>query len=363
MTGAKAPQLSLRFSMQRDRFDIEIDLTLDFSEPVALFGSSGSGKTSVLRAIAGLEHASNGRIALDEEVWQDNARIVPAYRRAVGYVFQDARLFTHLDVNGNLDLAGQSRLSRAISKTDVVDKMNIGALLKRDTHSLSGGETQRVAIARTLLAQPRLLLMDEPVSSLDAQSRRETIEYIASVTKTYDLPLLYVTHDAGEVARLAGTTVLLEHGKVTAAGRTPEVFAGIGPEASGAQSASILAAIISGESDGLARLCIGEQDVRLPLTGRTNSDRIQLRIFATDVVIARRKINDTSIRNVLEGTITEIVKFGTGTVEVRINVESQLLKAHVTTSAVKELNLSVGSNVYAMIKSVALGDSTQELRA
>lgn len=362
MTNSISPRLLLQFSMPRDRFDIEIDLTLDLSEPVAIFGSSGSGKTSVLRAISGLEHASHGRIALNDEIWQDENRIVPAYRRKVGYVFQDARLFPHVDVNGNLDLARRAAgVATEISKADIVDKLSIGDLLTRDTLSLSGGETQRVAIARTLLAQPRLLLMDEPVSSLDADSRRETIEYIASVTKSFGLPLLYVTHDAGEVARLAGTTVLIENGKIRAAGNTPDVFAQAERGPSGSPAVSILAATVSGESAGLSELTIGRQHVRLPMSGRSNGERVQLRIFATDVVIARRRIDDTSIRNVLSGTIEEIRAFGAGAAEIRIAIENQLLRAHVTVDALEELGLTVGGNVYAMIKSVALGDSTREL--
>ncbi len=361
MRNSASRQLVLQFSMARDRFDIEMDLTLDLSEPVAIFGASGSGKTSILRAISGLERASHGRILLDDEPWQRDEVFVPTYRRRVGYVFQDARLFPHLDVNANLELASRAAGSEArLSRRDIVDRLNLGNLLGRDTHSLSGGETQRVAIARTLLAQPRVLLMDEPVSSLDAQNRRETIEYIASITQTWNLPLLYVTHDAGEVARLAGTTVLLEQGKVAAAGPTPEVFARIEQDPSGARAVSILAATLSGETGGLSQLSIGQQHVRLPMPGRSRGERVQLRIFATDVVIATRRIDDTSIRNVLIGTVQEIRTFSEGTAEIRIDIENQLLKAHVTVDALEDLGLAAGSTAYAMIKSVALGDSSRE---
>lgn len=352
MTTRTSQQLTLRFSMARDRFNIEIDQKLELSEPVAIFGASGSGKTSLLRAIAGLEYADNGRIALDDEIWQDDSFAVAAYRRKVGFVFQDVRLFSHLDVSANLDLA--NRFPSAERKTEVIEKLNIGHLLKRHTLALSGGEAQRVAIARTLLARPRLLLMDEPISSLDANSRRETIEYIAALSAAFELPLIYVTHDAGEVARLAANTVLLEQGKVKAAGRTPDVFAEIEHDPADNRAISILAASGAGEIGGLTTLAIGRQQVCLPNPGALTGNQVQLRIFANDVVIARRRIDDTSIRNVLEGTITKIRAYTTSTVELQLNIEGQTLKAHVTNAAAQDLELQVGSRVFAMIKSVAL---------
>ncbi len=363
MTVATTPTLHLKFLMSRDQFDIDIDLELDLSEPVAIFGASGSGKTSVLRAIAGLERATEGTISLNDEVWQDKHAFVPPYRRRVGYVFQDARLFPHLSVDGNLELAsGSISGNHEISKADIVDSLDIGDLLVRDTVSLSGGETQRVAIARTLLAQPKLLLMDEPVSSLDAASRRETIEYIAALTRSFSLPLLYVTHDTGEVARLAATTVLLEDGSVSACGSTPDVFAGIERIDAGTQAVSILAAQVSGASGGLCELTFGEQRLRLPMSSQSIGERVQVRVFAADVVIASQRVENTSIRNILRGVIREIRPLAAGTMEVRIEIDAQLLRAQVTAEALDELGLAAGSEVFAMIKSVALASEKDSLK-
>jgi molybdate transport system ATP-binding protein len=361
MTRADSSELLLRFSMARDRFVIKVDVALVLSEPVAIFGPSGSGKTSILRAIAGLDRANEGSIRLGDQVWQDGELFVPPWRRNVGYVFQDARLFSHLDVNGNLDLALRYANSHErIGKAEVIDKLNVGTLLDRDTSSLSGGETQRVAIARTLLTQPQILLMDEPVSSLDGPARVDTIEYISAVTKEFGVPLIYVTHDAGEVARLASTTMLLDNGEVKAIGPTPEVFAEARPGFIETQTASIVVATVKAEANGLQEMSIGKQRLRLPMQGRSVGEQLQLRIFATDVVLARRRIEETSIRNVLQGTIENIESCGTGTAEVRVGIDGQILKAHVTDSAVAELSLSAGETVYAMIKSVALGDPRQE---
>lgn len=352
-----AAQLELRFSMPRDRFDITIDIAINLNEPVALFGPSGSGKTSVLRAIAGLERARQGRIAIGNEIWQDDASFLPAYQRRVGYVFQDARLFSHLSVTGNLDLAARAKSADTdFTRDEIIEKLNLGKLLDRDTGSLSGGETQRVAIARTLLTRPRLLLMDEPVSSLDTGARQETVEYIASLTGALRIPLIYVTHDAGEVARLAARTVLLKEGKVVAAGSTPEVFAQIDSLSPGTRTVSILAAEVSDESGGLAVLKIGRQLVHIPSSGAMVGESVQLRVFASDVVVAAKRIEDTSIRNVLAGRITEMRTLPDKTIEVLIDIEQQVLKAHITARARDELGLVADGQIYAMIKSVALSE-------
>lgn len=362
MSTTTAPQLELQFSMSRDRFSLELDLSLNLAEPVALFGPSGSGKTSVLRAVSGLEAADKGRIALNSEVWQSDHQLIPAHRRRVGYVFQDARLFSHLDVNGNLDIADRPRQSDDdLTRDEIIENLNIHDLLTRDTASLSGGETQRVAIARTLLTRPRLLLMDEPVSSLDTASRLETIEYIAALAKSTRLPLIYVTHDAGEVARIAARTILLDKGRITASGKTPDVFAQMDREISDFQTVSILTATVGSISSELSAFRIGQQQLHISMPGTSIGETVQFRIDATDVVVAARRITDTSIRNVLAGTIRDIQILSGGIAELRIDIEGQLLKAHVTTRATEELGLRTGGSVYAMIKSVALGDARKEI--
>lgn len=352
----RAPRLTLRFSLRRDNFAVEIDRTLDLSDSTAVYGPSGSGKTSLLRVIAGLERATAGYVEFGGECWQEELHWVPPHRRRVGFVFQEARLFPHLDVAGNLELARRAHKGGGdLKHTDIVAALEIGHLLDRSTTTLSGGETQRVAIARTLFSQPRLLLMDEPVSSLDSVSRRETIEYIARLTESLDLPLIYVTHDAAEVARLAEKTLLLGNGQVLAYGRTPDVFAAMETRVAGGDTASILEASVVGVSEGLTTMHIGEQTLRLAMDGRDVGATAQLRILAKDVVIATRRIDDTSIRNVLRGEVIAVSALDAGTVEVRISLANQVLKAHVTRIAVDELGLVTGSSVYAMIKSVALG--------
>jgi molybdate transport system ATP-binding protein len=353
----EGPFLTLRFTLPREAFDIHIDARLDLSETIALYGPSGSGKTSVLRIVAGLERAAKGTVSFENQQWQTDEHFTPAHRRLVGYVFQDAVLFPHLDVRDNLSLARRvSGRAGRFSEPEIVDALDIGHLLDRDTTTLSGGETQRVAIARTLLSQPQLLLMDEPVSSLDADSRRETIEYIARLTQAYRLPLIYVTHDTAEVARLAATTLLLEAGRVQALGRTRDVFAQMKTATAGGETATVLEARVCGATAGLTALDVAGQTLRIPMGAKTNGERVQLRILARDVVIAKRKIEDTSIRNILAGRIQSIVDLDPGTVEILVRIADQTLKAHITKIACDALALHDDAPVYAMIKSVALGN-------
>jgi len=356
-----APRLSLRFLLRRKDFSVEVDHSLDLGDTVAIYGPSGSGKTSILRVIAGLERTAAGHVSFGEECWQDSGQWVPAHRRKVGFVFQEARLFPHLDVSGNLDIAERAhRSGRRVLRSEIVEALDIGHLLDRDPGTLSGGETQRVAIARTLLTQPRVLLMDEPVSSLDSHSRRTTIEYIAGVTDALKLPLIYVTHNAEEVARLAGRTLLLSHGRIIASGRTPEVFAAMESREAGGDTASILEARVTGATEGLTTLSIGDQTLRFATTGRREGEIVQLRVLARDVVVAKRRIDDTSIRNVLHGEVIGLRALDAGTVEIRIGLAGQILKAHITRIAAGELGLDTGSSVYAMIKSVALGTTIRD---
>ena len=360
---ASSAKLRVNIQLTRDRFSLAIDQQLDLSEPLAVYGPSGSGKTTLLRAIAGLEPGARGEVAFGEATWQSANAYTPAWRRRIGFVFQDARLFPHLNVAGNLHLAAQRHNAEVnLHEDEVIEALAIDGLLQRTTDDLSGGEAQRVAIARTLLAQPKLLLMDEPVSALDRRSRRETLEYIATVVRRFALPLIYVTHDAGEVARLAPHTLLLEHGRVGDIGPTPRVFAEMTNHGVDEETVSILTARIAGNEDGLTELAVGNQRLRLADDSNRAKETTQLRVPAKDVVLAKRHVSDTSIRNVLSGTVVSLREFDRAITEVRLDIEGQTLKAHVTKLAVKELGLQTGEVVYAMIKSVALGSALWDER-
>ena len=212
--------IEARFSGQQGSFEIDAEFNAPSKGVIALCGPSGSGKTTVLRCVAGLTRLPRGRLVIDGDVWQDERLFVPVHRRALGYVFQEASLFPHLSVRGNLEF-GQKRAKgaeRTIGFDDVVDLLGIESLFDRPTANLSGGERQRVAIGRALLSQPRLLLMDEPLSALDRMGREEILPYLERLHRRLSIPVLYVSHDIAEIERLSHSLILMDRGRVRAAG-------------------------------------------------------------------------------------------------------------------------------------------------
>ena len=211
--------IKLGFDVARTGFSMQVSLELPGRGVTALFGHSGSGKTTILRAVAGLERHPNGYLEVNGDVWQDDARgvYVPTHKRALGYVFQEASLFSHLSVRGNLDFVLKRTANQGAALFDhVLALLGIAHLLDRATADLSGGERQRVAIARALLTQPKILLMDEPLAALDARRKEEVLPYLERIHAELDIPMLYVSHSAEEVARLADHVVLLDEGRVLA---------------------------------------------------------------------------------------------------------------------------------------------------
>lgn len=224
-----AEALQLRFRLRRRDFTLDVDLRLPGRGITALFGPSGAGKTTCLRCVAGLERPEEARLVVHGDTWQDSARglFLPVHRRALGYVFQEDALFPHLSVQGNLEygLRRTPRAQRRIAWEQAVELLGIAPLLSRVPATLSGGERQRVSIARALLASPRLLLMDEPLASLDAARKQDILPWLARLHDELDMPVLYVSHSPDEVARLAGHVVLFDGGRLRAQGTTADMLA------------------------------------------------------------------------------------------------------------------------------------------
>ena len=230
-----------RFKLDYSGFSLDVDLDLPGRGVTALFGHSGSGKTTLLRAIAGLEHAPGGTLSVNGDVWQDAATFRPTHRRPLGYVFQEASLFPHLDVRANLEF-GQKRVPQAqrrVSLDQAVALLNIGHLLGRKPARLSGGERQRVGIARALATSPRLLLMDEPLAALDFALKQEILPYLERLHDELDIPVLYVSHAPDEVARLADHIVVMEGGRAVAAGVTERLRDGSEADHAGRREADL----------------------------------------------------------------------------------------------------------------------------
>ena len=327
----------------------------------ALFGPSGSGKTTIVNAIGGLVRLDRGRIHVQEQVLVDTEKnvFVPKHRRRIGYVFQEGRLFPHLDVRQNL-LFGRWFTPRRDRKTnfdDVVDLLGIGRLLERRPSTLSGGEKQRVAIGRALLADPRLLLMDEPLASLDDARKAEIFPYIVRLRDEGEVPIVLVSHSVAEIARLATFVVVLSEGRVTASGpaadilRHPHLFAQPGF----AEAGALIEAQILRHEDffGLTVLQAKAGPLTVPRLMHPVGTGLRVRLRARDIMLSLQKPVGMSALNVLPGLISSIESAEGASVDVQLDCSGDALVARVTRKSVEELGLKQGLAIYAVIKSIA----------
>jgi molybdate transport system ATP-binding protein len=360
-------KLELRVQVTLENFELDVQETLQLEGVTAIFGPSGSGKSTLLRTIAGLEQPQSGRIVCSEQVWFDSTinRDVEPHRRPVGYMFQDARLFAHLDVAGNLAFASKRRRRELLgfTHTDVVSGLNLEPLLGRKVSSLSGGERQRVALGRTLLTAPTLLLLDEPLSALDYDRKAEILPYLDNLPTRFGIPTLYVSHDIDEVTHLADRVLVLAQGRVQAYGSTAQVFERLDlePVTGRFEAGSVVEGTVAGH-DGrlhLTRIDLHGAILTLPMLAHVGLGKpVRLRIRARDVAIATQRPEGLSIRNVLPGTLSEIVVTDEmGTAEVLVDVSGARIRARLTLAAVEELALEAGMPVFALIKTISLDAS------
>lgn len=324
----------------------------------ALYGRSGCGKTTVLRCIAGLQRA-NGHCRINGETWQDKNHWQAAHRRPVGYVFQEASLFAHMNVQRNINYARRPGKSHHGPRQNViVELLGIGHLLQRSPKNLSGGERQRVAIARALLSDPRLLLMDEPLSALDHGSKQTILPYLERLHNELQIPVIYVSHDPEEVSRLADRLVLLESGKVLASGPAARLMTSLKlPMASFDSAAALLEGVISNHdsSFGLTYIDCGGNRIAVPKEDKTPGTPVRLSIHARDVSIALSAHHDTSILNIVPIVISDLRVTDSSRLMVEMKLEDgQTLLAHITKRSGHALGLHTGMLVYAQIKAVAL---------
>ncbi|MEY3771424.1 MAG: Sulfate/thiosulfate import ATP-binding protein CysA, partial [Pseudomonadota bacterium] len=360
--------LHLQVNLNRKEFQLDVDLQLPEQGITAIFGPSGSGKTSLLRAVAGLEKIRQGRIQVGTSIWLDTPQkiCIPTWQRPLGYVFQESSLLPHLSVTENLNFglkrawksasSEQTEAKKALQAS--IELLGIGSLLQRMPAELSGGERQRVAIARAIAMQPQLLLMDEPLASLDAARRQEIFPWLARLRDELKIPMLYVTHSAEEVTRLADHLVVLDQGHVKAQGSVSAVLTRVvNPVVVGEDAGALIAGCI-GAVDAqwhLSRVdfdggCIWMRDAGLPV-GKT----VRIRILARDVSLATSEPQNTSIQNQLRGSIQSITPDAhPSQVMVVLKCGAEEVLSRVTKRAVDELDLQVGQPLWAQVKSVAL---------
>ena len=352
----------ITLSLPRADFDVAIDLRLPAQGVTVLFGASGSGKTSVLRCVAGLERAQSGVVRIGDETWQDDARgvFVPTWRRSLGYVFQESSLFAHLDVRGNVEFGLRRMRSQQGQQTldEAINLLGIGDLLHRRPQQLSGGERQRVAIARAIATRPQLLLLDEPLASLDLARRREILPWLERLRDELSMPMLYVTHSADEVARLADQLVVLERGRITASGPVAQVMSSIVNPVLDAEDTGALLTGQVAQLDAqwhLARVDFAGGSVWIRDTGLRPGQAVRIRILARDVSIASTEPRNSSIQNQLPCTIDSIsADTHPSQALVRLRCGDSVLLARITRRAVEALALTESRPVWAQVKSVAL---------
>jgi molybdate transport system ATP-binding protein len=341
-------------------FSLDVDLSLPERGVSMLFGPSGCGKTTVLRCLAGLERHARGRVVVGGNVWQDGSRFVPPHERAVGVVFQDAALFEHLSVRGNLEY-GQRRIPRGQARPAqgaAIELLGIESLLDRQPQSLSGGERQRVAIARALAMSPRLLLLDEPLASLDAQRKREVLPFLDRLHQSLALPMVYVTHALTEVTRLADHVLLMEAGRITRSGATLQMLSQLeGPLAHDEDAGVVLPCTVA-ERDArwhLARMAFDGGSLVVRDGGHAVGSAVRVRVLARDVSLALAEPKDSSIVNTLRGEVRALVPDTHPAAALALlQVGSVSLIARLTHQSVDRLRLAPGVAVWVQVKSVAL---------
>ena len=331
--------IRLQHKVQKGAFTLDVDVSIPDAGVTGVFGESGSGKTSLLRCIAGLDGEGG----------------LPVHKRNVGYVFQHPTLFPHLDVRGNIEYGARRATSNRVDRSQVANMLGLESLLERSPDTLSGGEAQRVAIAAALMRSPDLLLMDEPLASLDGVRKDELLPYFDRLHDELSIPVVYVSHDIDEVSRLCDHLVLLDAGKVLASGELCEVLSRADvPLLTGRNAGVVIRAVPVDHEEGLTKFDFADGDIWVPGEFEASGVPLRLRVAASDVSITRERPTQTTILNVLRATIEEVRSVDKATALVRLGLGNQDLLARVTNRSVGRLDLRQGERVFAQVKSVTV---------
>lgn len=354
--------LTVELTKQQGDFSLSVQFKMTDSGVMALFGRSGCGKSTIVNLLAGLVSADSGYIKLDDNVLLDTTRRInqPPEHRRIGYVFQDARLFPHYNVEGNLRYGLQRNKQHSVrfQFDTVVQLLGLTPLLLRHTQHLSGGEKQRVALGRALLSQPRLLLLDEPLASLDGVHREELLPYLAQIRDELNIPMIYVSHQFDELLHLATEVLLLQHGQVITQGdlpaisRRPELRSLIGNDALGVVIEGQVQAI--DHPSGLAQLAIGDAILNVNIGSLQTGQRLRVQLLARDLILATSMPHGLSVRNIIRGSIVSLTPDEPYAVLVNIDIGGATLVARITTVAASELHLRSGLPIWVLIKTVTL---------
>jgi len=349
--------LSLNFMQQQGDHQLKVDLQIPAKGITAIFGVSGAGKTSLINAISGLTQPQRGRIQLNERLLFDAEQKIalPPEKRRIGYVFQDARLFPHYRVRGNLQYGMAPAMKAQFDS--LVSLLGLEALLPRFPLSLSGGEKQRVAIGRALLTAPDMLLLDEPLASLDLPRKRELMPYLQKLAKQVDIPMLYVSHSLDEILHLADNVLVLDAGKVKAFGPLERVWSSsaMRPWLPVSELTSVLRVLVLEQHPDypMTALSLGDQHIWVSRVNQPVKTPLRIRIASSDVSLALQPPQHSSIRNILPAQVVELLEVG-DQVEVKLRIGISELWARITPWARDELGIRPDQWLYAQIKSVSV---------
>jgi molybdate transport system ATP-binding protein len=354
--------LEAKFKIDYPGFNLDIEMSLPFKGVTVVYGPSGSGKTTLLRCLSGLEKAPLGYLKIASHVWQDEGSFIPIQERKVGLVFQESRLFPHLNIQENLLYGYQRTLpgERSLQFDEVVQVLNLRTLLKRRPEKLSGGERQRVAIGRALLTSPKLLLMDEPLASLDMQLKAEIIPFIKRIENEFKTPIFYVTHSMNEVLQLVDMMVILKAGKVENIGSVEKVFSDVrSREAIGdEQLGAVLETLVTehDEGFGLTKLDFMGQVLHIPRQHIPVGQSLRVHIHSKDVILSTVPPGQaTSVLNILRAKVKKVGELDPKGYSVDIELDAgRPILATITRKSLSKLNLQPGQSIYAHIKAIKM---------
>ncbi len=349
--------LELDFTQQLGDLDLQVKASLPADGITAVFGLSGAGKTSLINVVGGLTRPQSGRVVLNGRplVDCDKKLFLPPEQRRIGYVFQDARLFPHYRVKGNLEYGMASSMRPQFN--NIVELLGIAPLLSRFPLTLSGGEKQRVAIGRALLTAPELLLMDEPLASLDLPRKRELLPYLERLARDVNIPILYVSHSMDEILRLAENVLLLDKGKVRACGELETVWASsaLRPWLQREEQNSVLNVSILEQHPHyeMTALALGNQKLWVGKVEAEKGKKLRIGIKASDVSLVLTPPEASSIRNILPARVEECLEVS-GRIEVKLKIDGHTVWAQITPWARDDLAITSGQTLFAQIKSVSI---------
>ncbi|MDP2715492.1 molybdenum ABC transporter ATP-binding protein [Rheinheimera sp.] len=351
--------LAVGLTVKRGAFTLELNNTLPLQGITALFGRSGCGKTTMLRAIAGLDRHAGAEVQCGAIVWQQGSLFMPVHQRRIGMAFQESSLLPHLSVEQNL-LYGFKRLAKQtdiqLKPEQIIQLLELAPLLQQAPEQLSGGQRQRVALGRALLSQPQLLLLDEPLASLDQQSRSEILPFLQRIASQTGIPMLLVSHQLDDVVKLADHLVLMHEGRVVSQGPLQQQL--LQPELAAIGAMSLLHAKSHGSKQHLLKLSIGKQQLQLPAplhAASVEQTAYRLRILARDVALSLKPLSESSVSNQLQVSISGFNSAPhPAETLVQLTLEGQPLQALLTKQSLERLGLQIGQPVYAQIKAVAL---------